>query len=285
MSNLVYLIIEELGFVGLSIGLLWLAKIVRDLISPIKLDNELNKSNLAAIIAIAGYFAGITAVLIGAFLGPSKGLRHDILNFLGYGVLGIVLMNISAWVNDKLILYKFCDIKEICVDRNVGTGMVHFGAYLASGLIIAGAIHGEGGGVHTALVFYLLGQVALILFTWVYDKITPYNLHEEIEIDNVAVGTAFGGTFVALGLILMKGTMGNFLSWQSNLCQFGTYTLVAIVLLPLLRLIYDKIFIPKTNLNEAVTSEQNIAAGVLEMVFAICIVLLFFFMLDLGCKL
>ena len=63
-------------------------------------------------------------------------------------------------VNDKIILHNFKNVKELVDDKNVGAGAVQAGSYIASGLIIAGSIHGEGGGLLTAIAFFVLGQVA-----------------------------------------------------------------------------------------------------------------------------
>ena len=93
----------------------------------------------------------------------------------------------SRIINDKLLLYQFCNVKEIITDRNVGTGAVQCGTYIATALIIGGSIHGEGGGLISALVFFILGQGLLILFGLIYNKLTPFDLHEEIEKDSFSI--------------------------------------------------------------------------------------------------
>ena len=187
----------------------------------------------------------------------------------GYALLGIILLNLSRVINDRLILHRFSNVKEIIEDRNAGTGAVQFGSYMASGLIVAGAVHGEGGGIHTVLVFFLLGQAALIGFTKIYDWITPFDLHDEIERDNVAVGAAFGGTLLAVGIILMKGASGNFISWGENLSLFAVDVTLIFILLPMMRYFFDKVLLPRASLNHEIQHDRNLGAGILEMVSAI----------------
>ncbi len=189
------------------------------------------------------------------------------------------LLNLARVINDKITLYKFCNVKEIIEDRNAGTGAVQCGAYIASGLIVAGAIHGEGGGIITALVFFFLGQIALILFTFIYNVITPFDIHDEIEKDNVASGVAFGGTMIAMGIILMNGSKGDFISWQHNISKFAIYTLAGFIVLPIARYFLDKMVLAGSDLNHEIAKDRNLGAGLLEMTVAISFAALFFFLI------
>jgi len=278
MENLGYEILHGASLILLFMFIVLLSKMVNDFLTPYKVDDELtHKDNVALSTSIGGYFCATTIIYIGALLGPSQGILVDLLFVGGYAIFGIILLNISRFINDKLILYKFSNVKEIIEDRNVGTGAVQFGSYIASGMIIAGAIHGEGGGAHTALAFFALGQMALIAFTWIYNRITPFDIHEEIEKDNVAAGIAFGGTLVAVGIILMKGASGSFISWKYNLSLFGMDVVLVFILLPVVRIFFDKVIIPGAALNHEIQSDQNLGAGLLEMIMAISFSIILFF--------
>ena len=174
------------------------------------------------------------------------------------------LLYIAHLVNDKLILHNFKNIKELVDDKNVGTGAVQAGSYIASGLIIAGSIHGEGGGLITAVAFFALGQIALIIFSKIYDLITSYDVLDEIEKDNYSAGVAFSGTLIALGIILAKAASGDFVSWEYNLTSFAIYALIAFILLPVFRVIIDKLVITNADLNKEISVDKNVGAGFLE---------------------
>lgn len=272
--------IRALVFLGLAIVMFIVSKMVKDLTTPYKIDEELGKSNLAVSISLAGYLFATMMVLMAAFFGKDHDLWTDIQNFLIYAVLGIVLLNVARFINDYVILRKFSNTKELVEDRNAGTGAVEFGTYLASGLIVAGSIYGEGGGILTALAFFALGQLALILFSFVYDWITPFDLHHEIEQDNVAAGVAFGGTYIALGIILFNGLLGDFTGWAGSLANFGINTAVAFIFLPLVRLTLDKVLLTRIDLNQAISQDRNIAVSVVEMAFAVSFALILFSTVD-----
>ena len=227
-------------------------------------DEIVKKDNLAVAISLTGYLLAISIIFIGCVLGPSKGVLQDLIVVVKYSSLGIVLLYVAHLVNDKLILHQFKNIKELVEDKNVGTGAVQAGSYIASGLIIAGSIHGEGGGLVTATVFFALGQVALVIFSKIYDGITSFKVHDEIEQDNYAAGIAFAGTLVALGIILSKAAGGDFISWEHNTLSFGINALIAFILLPIFRVVIDKIVITNDDLNKEIAVDKNIGAGFLE---------------------
>jgi uncharacterized membrane protein YjfL (UPF0719 family) len=222
------------------------------------------KNNNAASISLAGYLIAVSIIFIGGMIGPSQGILQDFILITTYSAVGIVLLYIAHIINDKLILHKFDNTKEIVEDHNIGTGAVQAASYIASGLIIAGAIHGEGGGLITTIVFFFLGQASLIIFTKIYDLVTNFDLHKEIENDNFAAGIAFSGTLIALGIILSNASSGNFISWTHNGSTFMFNMLSAFILLPVFRVVIDKLIIVNIDINDEISTDKNIGAGCLE---------------------
>jgi len=272
----------DLAMLGICAVLFIVAKAVKDLFTPFSLDHQLVvDDNLAAAVSVAGYLLATTIVLLGAVLGPSGGLIQDIQVVGGYGLLGIVLLNCSRFVNDKAILSRFCNIKEIVEDRNVGTGAVEFGSYIASGLVVAGAIHGEGGGVETALVFFAVAQVSLVVFAKLYSVVVPYDLHDEIERDNVAAGVSFGGTLIALGVILLGGTVGDFVNWRFNLALFALNALAGFIVLPVVRVLVDKLIIPSADLGHEIANDRNAGLGLIDGSVAVSFAVVVYFTMEL----
>jgi len=227
----------------------------------------IEKDNLAVALAVAGYYLGLVIVLGGVVSGPASfSVLDDVIGLVTFGLLGIVLLNLSAWINDKIVFSKFDNEKEIVEDRNAGMGAVEGGNYIAVGMITAGAMSGEGGLV-PGLVYWVAGLVALIVAGLLYDKITSYDLHEQIEKDNVAVGVAFAGVLVGFGNIIRLAGEGDFVSWNESLTEFGYYAVVGLILLPLVRLFADKVLLPGANLSdELVKDRPNLGAGVIEAV-------------------
>ena len=210
------------------------------------------KDNPAVSLAVTGYYAGLILSLGGAIVGPSRGLAGDLWDLTRYGLLSILLLNLSTLLCDWVILYRFKIKDELLRDRNQGTGAVVFGTSVASGFVIYGAISGVGGGMDTAAVFWILGQILLLLASKVYNLILPFNLHDEIEKDNVAAGVAFSGTLIAMGVVVGLAAEGDFISWGENIGTFITYALVGLVALPLIRLLTDVLLLPGVKLSDEI---------------------------------
>lgn len=259
------------GFIYLAVvlALLVIGKWVYDgLHRRFVLRTELvEKDNLAVALAVAGYYLGLVIVLGGVVSGPASfSVLDDVIGLVTYGVLGIVLLNLSAWINDKVVFSKFENEREIVEDRNVGMGAAEGGNYVAVGLITAGAMSGEGG-LLPGLVFWVSGLVALMIAGLLYDKITSYDLHDQVEKDNTAVGVAFAGVLVGFGNIIRLAGEGDFVTWNESLTEFGYYTIVGLILLPFIRLFADKVLLPGASLsNELVKDRPNLGAGIIEAV-------------------
>lgn len=248
--------------------LFWLGKLVYDLTTPsYKLKEELvEKDNTALAVAVVGYYFGLILAIGGVIVGPSQGLEADLIDVLIYGPLAIILMNLSRLINDKLILHGFSIREEIIRDHNVGTGVVVSASYIATGLIIFGAVSGVMGDLVTSIVFWILGQVALVLAGLLYNWITPYDIHAQIEKDNVAAGVAFAGGLVGIGNIVRHAVAGDFISWSMELQTFGLYILVGLVVLPIVRVATDKILLPGQKLSDEIANQEkpNLGAGFIE---------------------
>jgi len=260
LTGLIYLVSVFVLFI--------IGKFVFDKSHPrFKLQKELlEHDNFAMALAVVGYYFGLILVIGGVLIGPSSGWVDDLIDIFFYGLISIVLLNFSALISDKLILHKFDDTKEIIDDRNAGTGAVVAGNYIAVGLIIGGAISGEGGGLITAGVFWLLGQGALILAGLVYNWMTPFDVHGEVEKDNVAVGVAFAGGLIGIGNVIRISVSGDFISWQTNITDFFVYVVIGLVLLPIARLLTDKVLLPGARLTDELVNQEkpNVGAAAIE---------------------
>ncbi len=272
LSEFLVVFTDAVVYIALTFLIFFIGKMIYQLLHPsFNLEKELvKKDNLAFALSNVGYYAGLLIAIGGAIVGPSKGLINDMIEIGVYGVLAIILLNISVFISDKLILSRFSVRKEIIEDQNEGTGVVEGAVSVASGLIIFGAVTGESTslafGILTAVVFWLVGQIALILITYVYNAITPYNIHEHIEKDNVAVGIGFAGAIIAIGNLICFGISGTFEGWLDTLMGAGLEIIVGIILLPVMRFVTDKILLPGERLTDEIVNQEkpNIGAAIIE---------------------
>lgn len=243
--------------------LFYIGKVVHDLLHrEYDLTTELvEKDNPALALAVSGYYLGLVFCIGGALAGPSGGILEDIIDLSIYGLLGIVLLNASWYICDHLILHKFKISDELIRDQNQGTGAVSFGVSVASGLIIYGAVSGEGGTIWTAIAFWAIGQVMLILATLIHHLVTPYDDHEELEKDNVAVGVSSAGVLIAMGIVLGLAAEGDFSSWSEDIWDYLTIALLGLVLLPCVRILTDKVLLPTVKLADEIAGQEKPNVG------------------------
>ena len=230
-------------------------------------EELVDKKNTALAVTLVGYYLGLIFAIGGSIVGESYGLVDDLLDIFLYGGLAIVLLNVSTLISDRLILFQFRITNEIIQDRNIGTGVTVGSIYAATGFILFGAISGEGGTLWTAIGFWALGQIVLILTGLIYEGITPYSIHDQIEKNNIAVGVSFAGALLGMGNILRYAVSEDFFSWQVNLPAFGGLALAGLVMLPIVRLATDKILLSGTTITaELVEHDQpNLGAACIEM--------------------
>lgn len=263
---------QSIGYLLVAFVIFFIGKKVYQLLHPsIDVKNELvEKDNFAFSLSHAGYLTGLLFVLGSAIVGPSNGYWIDLFDLTAYGLLGIVLLNVSTFINDKFILRKFCVRKEIIEDQNAGTGAVEAANSIASGMIIFGAISGETGdfwfGILTSIVFWAIGQIVMIILSVIYNKITDYDIHEQIEKDNVAAGVAFAGAIIAIANLIRFALMGDFEGWGATIYEVGTEVLIGIVFLPIVRWLADKILLPGQRLSDEIARQEkpNTGAALIE---------------------
>jgi uncharacterized membrane protein YjfL (UPF0719 family) len=267
-----YIVYDAIVYLALAFLIFLIGKIVYQFLHRgFNVKQELvNKDNLAFSLAHVGYFTGLLITIGSAIVGPSSGLLNDVIDISVYGLLGVVLLNISVFVTDKILLRSFSVEKEIIEDQNAGTGAIEGAVSISSGLVIFGAVTGESTsfvmGISTAVAFWLVGQFALILTSRVYNFITPYNIHEHIEKDNIAVGIGYGGAVIAMGNLIRFGLAGDFVSWGVSLSEAGLEILVGLLLLPVMRFLTDKILLPGQRLTDEIINQEkpNIGASLIE---------------------
>ena len=278
-----------LVYVGLGIGMILIAKLLQDLVTPYRINFQLaRKDNVALGLSITGYYLGVVAIFVGAVYQPFAEVRdaqwgfdgqfgRDVLEVFLYSLVGIVALNVARVLVDRLVLYKFDTAKEIIEDRNTGTGAVEFGVYVAVGLVVAGSAAGSGGGPETSLAFFGLGIAALALYTIFYELTTSFDIHDEIEKDNVAVGVALGGNIVAMGLVTFKAVFGDFVGWGESLAGFLTFAVIGFALLFVVRTLVDLILMPTTKVAHELAVDRNLGVAFIESGGVVSAALILFF--------
>ncbi|MCP4024347.1 MAG: DUF350 domain-containing protein [Desulfobacteraceae bacterium] len=282
------------GFVYVIICVLfiWLAKSLDDFrTKEFDDDVHIDDGNKAVGFRRAGLYLGIAIALSGALAGESKGFWTDTLFLTIDGFIIIGCMFSCRFINDFIMLGHIDNDKE-CIKEfshddgkkeigNTAVGIVEACMYIATGFILNGSISGTGGSflqaLFSAILFFILGQLALLLFGLLYEVITPFHVRDEIKNNNPAAGIGLGGVLIALGIVLKGSISGPFTGWSNDIISFALYTVFGMVMLLLFRMIIDRVLLPTTKVAVEVEQDKNVAALIVvqSAVNAVAIVIAF----------
>jgi uncharacterized membrane protein YjfL (UPF0719 family) len=158
-------------------------------------------------------------------------LATDALWTFAYGITSLVLLLGSGELGVRLLLQGRLD-REI-KSGNVAAGVAAGCLWIASGIVTASAIGGEG--VHElglGVGFFLLGTVALHLLTSAFRALTTYDDAEQIAGENLAAAISFGGASIAFALFVARATSGEFTTWHDSLLSFAKSLAFCVALYP-----------------------------------------------------
>ena len=109
----------------------------------------------------------------------------------------------------------------------------------------------------------------LILYSLFYQLTTSYDIHEEIEQGNTAVGVALAGNLIAIGLVTFKAVFGEFVGWGESLAGFLVFAVLGFALLFVVRQIADVVLLPGAKLQHELSADRNL--GVAFIISAVVI--------------
>ncbi len=262
-------LLEEVFVILAAVLLLWLARWVQEWLYGQPLRILLTESDNPAMgIALAGYMFGVfwtITVLLGHL---SYELIPDILGVLLYGAVGIILLTLVALGTCRVCLGTA--VQEPLVAGNVAAAIVVAGVYIATSLTYSGTLSGEGGGFWILLLFFLLGQVALMGITYGFRWLTSYDDVQEIAAGNVAAALAFAGVLIAVGLIVRRAVSGDYVGLWPSLSGFLLALFLVLVLYPVRQILLQWIVLGgpmhwrATLLDHEIAQDKNVAVGLLE---------------------
>ncbi len=219
-------------------------------------DRHIDDGNVAVGLRRAGLYLGLAIAMAGALSGGTSGFWLDLVQLLVDGLLITGLLFASRFINDFVMMGHMDNdaecIKEFnlpdgrTVTGNTALGMVEAGMYIQS--------------LFSAILFFGLGQIVLLIFGMLYEVITPFNVRHEIEKNNLAAGIGLGGILIALGIILMASLSGPFNGWGADLGGFALYTVFGMALLLGFRVLIDQVLLPTTDIATEIKTDRNVAA-------------------------
>jgi uncharacterized membrane protein YjfL (UPF0719 family) len=264
ITEAVFVAVAAIGLLALSRWVLqWiLGQTLRDMLT--------SHDNPAMGLVVAGYFFGVLWTIMVLLGSPSLGLWRDVLGVLLYGCLGIVLLTAVALVSCRYFLGLH--VREQLEAHNVAAAVVVAAVYVATSLTYSGALTGEGGGFWVLLLFFILGQLALLGITYLFRWLTSYDDVQEIASGNLAAGLALAGLLLAVGIVVARAAAGIYTGLGASLVSFVIALLVVIVFYPVRQFVVQSLILGApihwrgTLLDSEIAQDRNVAAGLLEAV-------------------
>jgi uncharacterized membrane protein YjfL (UPF0719 family) len=205
---------------------------------------------------------GLFLALSGVLSGKSPKLLVDLLNFFKAAVMVVIFLCVTFELNKRIILRRVNN-DEAAAKGNVAVGAVEFSTFAGTGIIMNGAFSGEGGGLWAAAVFFILGQIALVIAFYLDAAISRRNIQEEIELKgNIAEGVDMAGVLIAISIILRASIIGPFTGWTVGLRGFSICLAQGLAALFVFKALAEKIFMPRVSYAAEMDVQRNEALAV-----------------------
>ncbi|MDX2029597.1 MAG: DUF350 domain-containing protein [Blastocatellia bacterium] len=260
-----------IGFVVLAvIVLLVIARVVyRVILGQSMTETLIHADNKAAAVALGGFMLGVINVIIPVLTGPSHSFWVDVRSTATYGIAGILAMAVSGLIFETAM---GTSLREQVREGNLAAGIICGSIHIAASQLVAGALTGDGGSVLPTLVFWAAGVASLILISFVFRLLTPYNDYALIRDGNVAASLGCGGLIIAMGMMIGYAVSGSFVGYAESFRSFGLILLIVFVLYPVRQIVVQMLFLGggfafrNGRLDQEITEDRNVGAGLLEAV-------------------
>lgn len=223
--------------------------------------DSIKQGNVALATRHFGYLVGLGMALSGVFLSAEgHTLASDVASTLGYGLLATAFMLIALFVNDKAILHGVDNNHAVRNDRNLAIAVVEAGGLIATGQIALAALQGNGSGVLSSVVFFALGQLAMVASILLYEKVKQLDIVDAVESGNLAAGFLMAGKLICYGLVLKTAVAGDSTGWTADLLSFALTAGVGIPLVFLAEYLVDLVIVRWTDVKDIVR-DNNVATA------------------------
>lgn len=255
-------------FLAVCLGLFIIAKTAFRFFNPgINIKSELvDKDNSAFFIAYICYFIAIIAIVGGVMKSEGSGdIGREILLSVIYGLIGIIALNVITFFTDRF-LHTTVKLWEEVEKGSHAIAILKGGNYLSAGIIIGGVLLTEVEKPIEASVFLLFAIVISFLGYFYYNLITPFSTRTEIYNGNTAVALSSSGAQVAFAILIYAGFQIQHTDWRDSLISIGIDILAGFILIPLIRFIADKLFIPTRRITDEMVNQEkpNVGLGMFE---------------------
>ena len=233
-------------------------------------NEMLSRDNAALGVRYASFAIAVVFALLGIF-DRAQG-DSGIVDFTEHAVVAILLIYLSRLLNDWFILYRFDNNREVVQEKNIAVAVVEGATYMASAFIIAGSFYDWEAGLGLAIVWFLIGQILLILLASAYRALSR-DTDSQLDEHNLAVGLSLGSFLLSGGIVCGAAISGPSNGWRQDLFVVSAYAVVWIVLMIAAHFVSDTLVFRKSRLSDEIIQQRNLAAALFKAVLFLSVTL------------
>ena len=248
-------------------GFLWLTGKIEGY-DPV--NEMLFRDNPALGVRYALFTVAVVFALLGIF-DRSEGDSGAWL-FAQHAFLAVLLIYLSRYFNDWLILYHFSNNREVVREKNVAVALVEGATYMASAYVIAGAFYDWENGLLVALVWFFVGQLLLIALAALY-RVASQAVDSALDEKNLAVGISLSSFLLSGGMVCGAVISGPSQGWRHDILIVAVYLTSWLLLMLIAHMVSDRLVLRSSRLGDEVVEQRNIAAALFKAVIFLALTL------------
>ena len=272
MSDLLHAGVKAAAYILLGMVLCYAGKRIRSLFGEWRNTDQgiVSGRNSALALSAGSYYLAILLSLGGPISWASDRLWPGIGEALVFGLLAVVLLNVSMLIAEKTYLGAW-KLAGGLQRGDLSSGVAEGAHYISYGLMIMGASWGDSGGPFVMLYFWFVGQVMLGAAVKAYFRFSPFNIQDHVGKGNFPVALSMAGAVIAFGNIARASISGPFLGWMRSTAEGAGYFAFGLAALLGARYLADAWLFPKATFNDEIfkSTPPNQAAGILDALLLI----------------
>lgn len=234
------------------------------------INEMIQRDNAALGLRFASFLLAVVLALLGIFDHDQS--ASDIVSLIEHTVLATLLIYFSRHLNDWLILYEFRHNREVVDEKNIAVALVESATYLASAYVIAGAFNDWESGLGLAVVWFIVGQLLLVVLAAIYRRFAS-GVGAALDQHNIACAVSFGSFLLSGGMMCGAVITGPSHGWQQDLSTVAVYTLVWLGFMIAAHWLSDRIVLRTSRLSDEVMEQGNLAVALFKAVIFLSITL------------
>ncbi len=224
-----------------------------------------DRDNTPIAVEMAGFLLAMTLGLLGALEVGRGEWWEQALDLLGTGAIVMLVLLLNDQVISRLVLRGLDCNQAVVHDHNLAVAIVRSCGNVATALALSTAL-GHDSPLWERLVWIVIGQLALVLLSLLYQRLTPYDDVAEVRQKNVAAALPMAGILLAAGIVVRATLAGEGGGWASDLLSVGIDLVISAVLVFVLRWAGDHFLLPGSRFHEEIARDRNAGAGLIEAV-------------------